>query len=197
MKIILPNPPVHPLWKRGAGGIFKGGWGDFQIKKICFLSVLIFFIILISGTCSAESTSLTNPDDIRYQPLTFAPPEAERVELKNGIILYILEDHEIPLINISAVIRTGSIYDPQGKEGLAEITGAVMRTGGTKKRTGDEIDEEIEYFAGSITVSIGMEAGSATLSVLKKDLEDGLDIFSDIIMNPSHHYFFQGSVVVM
>lgn len=154
------------------------------MKIIRSLSVLIFFIILISGTCSAESTSLINPDDIRYQPLTFAPPEAERVELKNGIILYILEDHEIPLINISAVIRTGSIYDPQGKEGLAEITGAVMRTGGTKKRTGDEIDEELEYFAGSINISIGMKSGSATLSVLKKDLDDGLDIFSDIIMNP-------------
>ncbi|TSA55187.1 MAG: insulinase family protein, partial [Planctomycetaceae bacterium] len=115
------------------------------IKIILPLPALIFFILLIAGICSAESTPPINPDDIKYPPLTFAPPEAERVELKNGIILYVLEDHEIPLINISAVIRTGSVYDPQGKEGLAEITGDVMRTGGTKKRTGSEIDEELEY----------------------------------------------------
>ncbi len=154
------------------------------IKIIRPLHALIFLIILISGICSAESTPPINPDDIKYPPLTFAPPEAERVELKNGIILYILEDHEIPLINISAVIRTGSIYDPQGKEGLSEITGDVMRTGGTEKRTGSAIDEELEYFAGSIAVSTGMESASATLSVLQKDLDQGLDIFADIIMNP-------------
>jgi zinc protease len=154
------------------------------IKVILFLPALIFFIIIINGTCLAESAPLIDPNDIRYKPLTFAPPEAERVELKNGMILYILEDHEIPLVNISALIRTGSIYDPPGKEGLAEITGNVMRTGGTKKRTGGEIDEELEYFAGSITVSAGMESGLATLSVLKKDLDEGLDIFADIIINP-------------
>ncbi len=154
------------------------------IKIIRSLPALIFLVALVSGVCSAESTPTINPDDIKYPPLTFAPPEAEMVELKNGIIVYILEDHEVPLINISAVIRTGSIYDPQGKEGLAEITGCVMRTGGTKKRTGGEIDEELEFFAGSITVSTGMESVSANLSVLQKDLDEGLNIFADIIMNP-------------
>lgn len=174
--------PTLPLEKGGKGGYKRWGWGDSP-----FLPALILLILFVSvsGACATKPAPLINPDDIRCQPLTFAPPKAERVELKNGMILYILEDHEIPLVNISAVIRTGSIYDPEGKEGLAEITGNVMRTGGTKKMTGDEIDETLEYFAGSISVSIGTESGSANLRVLKKDMDAGLDIFSDIIMNPA------------
>ncbi|MBE9547522.1 MAG: insulinase family protein [Proteobacteria bacterium] len=154
------------------------------MKRIRFLITLIFLILFASVACAAEPSPLINPDDIRYQPLTFTPPKAERVVLENGMILYILEDHEIPIVNISAIIRTGSIYNPEEKEGLAEITGDVMRTGGTKNMTGDEIDDALEYFAGAIDVSIGMESGSATLSVLKENLDEGLDIFSAIIMNP-------------
>lgn len=159
-------------------------WMFFKGFRIHFLITLIFLILFASWAGATEPSPLINPDDIKCQPLTFAPPKAERIKLKNGIVLYILEDHELPLINISAVVRTGSIYNPEGKEGLAEITGTVMRTGGTKKRTGDEIDEALECFAGTIDVSIGMESGSVALSVFKKDLDEGLDIFSDIIMNP-------------
>jgi predicted Zn-dependent peptidase len=154
------------------------------MKRVSLLIILICFILSVSTGYAAESAPLINPDNLIYRPLNFAPPKAERVELENGVILYILEDHELPLLKISAIIRTGSIYDPKGKEGLAEITGAVMRTGGTKNRTGREIDEELEYFAGDISISVNMESGSATLSVLKKDIDEGLDIFSDIIMNP-------------
>jgi Predicted Zn-dependent peptidases len=154
------------------------------MKRASLLIILICFILSVSTGYAAKSAPLINPDNLIYRPLNFAPPKAERVELENGIVLYILEDHELPLLKISAIIKTGSIYDPKGKEGLAEITGTVMRTGGTKNRTGGEIDEELEYFAGDISVSVNMESGSATLSVLKKDIADGLDIFSDIIMNP-------------
>ncbi len=154
------------------------------MKRASLLIILICFILPVSTGYAAESAPLINPDNLIYRHLNFSPPKAERVELENGIILYILEDHELPLLKISAIIRTGSIYDPKGKEGLAEITGTVMRTGGTKNRTGGEIDEELEYFAGDISVSVNMESGSATLSVLKKDIGDGLDILSDIIMNP-------------
>lgn len=95
-----------------------------------------------------------------------------------------MEDHELPLLNISAVIRTGSIYDPEGKEGLAEIAGNVMRIGGTAHLTSSTIDSELDYMAATISFSMGKEQGSATLSVLKKDMGKGLKIFSDIIKNP-------------
>lgn len=111
-------------------------------------------------------------------------PKIERATLSNGMKLFLLEDRELPLIEISARIRTGSIYEPAQKAGLAAITGEVMRTGGTKTRTGDEIDEELERIAAVVETSIGENAGRAYMSVLKKDIDTGLNILADVLMNP-------------
>ncbi|NIR63369.1 MAG: insulinase family protein, partial [Aliifodinibius sp.] len=111
-------------------------------------------------------------------------PKVEQATLSNGIKLFLLEDRELPLIELSARIRTGSIYEPADKIGLAAITGEVMRTGGTKTKTGDEIDEELERIAAEVETSIGEDAGYARMSVLKKDIDTGLNILADVLMNP-------------
>ena len=127
---------------------------------------------------------LPDPQRLKYPPLTFMPPEPERVELENGMVLYVLEDRELPVVHVSAVIRAGSAYDPEGREGLAELTAHVMRTGGTRSMTGDEIDDLLEFTAASISVSAGSDAASADLFVLKKDYDRVFQIFSDILIYP-------------
>jgi len=112
-------------------------------------------------------------------------PEVRRVTLANGMRLFLLEDHELPLIRVSARIRVGSIYEPADKIGLAAITGTVMRTGGTTSKTGDEIDEELEAIAASVETGIGLNSGSASMSVLKEDVDTGLSILADVLMNPA------------
>jgi predicted Zn-dependent peptidase len=112
-------------------------------------------------------------------------PNVERVVLGNGMHLFLLEDHELPLINLSAMIRVGSVYEPADKIGLAAMTGTVMRTGGTTSMTGDEIDEQLERIAASVETSIGLNSGSAFMSVLKEDIDTGLSILADVLMNPA------------
>jgi predicted Zn-dependent peptidase len=112
-------------------------------------------------------------------------PDVEQVTLDNGMRLVLLEDHELPLINMSVLIRTGSVYEPAEKIGLASITGEVMRTGGTASKTGDELDEELESIAASVETDIGLTSGSASMSVLKQDLDKGLSILADVLMNPT------------
>jgi predicted Zn-dependent peptidase len=112
-------------------------------------------------------------------------PEVEQVVLGNGMHLFLLEDHELPLINLSAMIRVGSVYEPADKIGLAAMTGTVMRTGGTTSMTGDEIDEQLERIAASVETSIGLNSGSAFMSVLKEDIDTGLSILADVLMNPA------------
>ncbi len=127
---------------------------------------------------------------LHYKELTYPKlgdieiPEVERVTLANGMQLFLLEDHELPLINISARIRTGSIYEPADKIGLASITGSVMRTGGTASKTGDEIDELLEQIAASVETGIGLNSGYASMSVLKGDIDTGLAILADVLMHP-------------
>lgn len=143
--------------------------------------ILLFSSILIWG---CNPTPVIHPDNMEYPPLKFSLPKPQRIKLNNGIILYVMEDHELPLLKMSTIIRTGSIYDPPGKEGLAEITGTVMRIGGTKHLSGTSIDSALDYMAATISVSMTKEQGTATLSVLKKDMEKGLKIFSDVLINP-------------
>ncbi|MDO8785921.1 MAG: pitrilysin family protein, partial [Syntrophales bacterium] len=153
---------------------------------IPLISTLLIFIYTAHAYGQAPSPlPLTNPDRLRYPSLHFKLPQTQRVILDNGIILYIFPDHELPILNISAVIRTGSMYDPEGKEGLAELTGTVMRTGGTEAMTGAAVDEELDLIAGSVEISMAMESGAASLSVLRGDMDAGLKIFSEILMHPA------------
>lgn len=112
-------------------------------------------------------------------------PDVQRLTLPNGIQLFLLEDHELPLVHVSALIRTGSVFEPAEKIGLASLTGTVMRTGGTTSRTGDEIDEQLEQIAASVETGIGRSSGSASMSVLKDDVDMGLSVLADVLMNPA------------
>ena len=64
--------------------------------------------------------------------------------------MYLLENHELPLISGFALVRTGNLFDPKDKIGLAELTGTVMRSGGTKSKTGEQLDEQLENIAASV-----------------------------------------------
>ncbi len=133
----------------------------------------------------AKSKQARNYKRIKYPKLgDIVIPDVNKVTLDNGIKLFLLEDHELPIINVSAMIRTGSIFEPADKIGLASICGEVMRTGGTKTRTGDQIDEELESIAATVETSIDIDSGSAYMSVLKDDVDAGLEILADVLRNP-------------
>ncbi|HHT9136912.1 MAG TPA: M16 family metallopeptidase [Candidatus Wunengus sp. YC60] len=132
-----------------------------------------------------ESEGAKIVSGFKFKPLNFVPPKVDRVVLENGMILYLLEDHDLPIFNITARIRTGAIYEPSEKAGLASLTGYVMRSGGTAAMPDDKMNEELEFMAASVETSIDRESGSASLSTLKKDIDKGLKIFADVLMNPA------------
>ncbi len=159
------------------------------MKRNLALSLVI--VLISTGIGLAEPVEKPkplpwpDPDRLSYGEIKFSPPKPERIVLENGLTVYFLEDRELPLVNISFVVGAGSVFEPPGKEGLAEMTGDVMRTGGAGKLGGDKIDEQLESLAAPISISLGMEYGTGSLSVLKKDLPRAFAIFADIIRNPS------------
>ncbi len=125
-----------------------------------------------------------------YKSLKFGiPPEVKVPDvpmytMPNGIKVYLLEDHELPLVSGFALVRTGNLFDPKDKIGLAELTGSVMRSGGTKSKTSEQLDEELENVAASVESSIGESSGRVGFSALKEDLDQVLEIFQDVMTNP-------------
>jgi zinc protease len=142
-------------------------------------------LVTASGPQPPMSAVQTDPRRMTFPPVAFNPPEPERVVLDNGIVVYLLEDHELPLVTVSATIRTGGWMDPSDKVGLAALTGLAMRTGGTQHTGAAELDQELERLAIMLSVSIGVESGVAMMDVLKKDLDHGLALFADILRRPA------------
>ena len=123
---------------------------------------------------------------LKYPELRpFTIPRPERIVLDNGMVVMLLENHELPLIEVMARVRTGSRYEPADKVGLAGMFGQLMRTGGTKTMTGDQIDDFLESRAAMVETNVGTESGSAGLSCLAKDFDETLKVFTDILRNPA------------
>ena len=104
--------------------------------------------------------------------------------LDNGMKIFLIEDHELPLINVSARIRSGWHHEPAGKAGLGDIFGQVQREGGTSKMTGDEIDDFLESRAASIETGVGGDVASAGMNCLSEDFDEVFGLFSDILREP-------------
>jgi len=158
---------------------------EMRFFKLAVLRTVTFLTLCLLQVCPAQEAA-SDYKQLKYPRLRdIEIPQVKRVTLANGMRLFLLEDHELPLISISARIRVGSVYEPMDKIGLADITGEVMRTGGTINKTGDEIDEELEQIAASVETGIGLNSGWASVSVLKEHIDIGLAILADVLMNPA------------
>ena len=123
--------------------------------------------------------------DLKFPPLKkIQIPKVSTYTLANGIRLYLLEDHELPVVSGAVRIRTGNLFDPADKVGLAGLTGTVMRSGGTKEKTGDQLDEELENIAASVESDIGESSGSVSFTALKENTNEVLGIFKDVLTAP-------------
>jgi predicted Zn-dependent peptidase len=119
-----------------------------------------------------------------FPSLQFNIPKAERVVLECGMPVYLLRDPELPIINISAMVRTGSVYEPASLSGLASLTGSVMRSGGAGGLPPEKMDDELEFMASSVESGIGADMGSVSLASLSKNISRTLQIFSDVLLRP-------------
>jgi zinc protease len=127
-----------------------------------------------------------HPDRLTFKPINFTVPRASdhRASLKNGMVVYIAEDRTLPLVNISILIRTGSYLEPPGKEGLAALAGSMIRRGGTRSLTAEQLDEKLDFLAAHASTGIGDTQGSASLNCLADNLDESLRIFVEMLEQP-------------
>ncbi len=134
---------------------------------------------------AARPGSVPSVKDLKFPALKPIPiPEVAAFTLANGMKVYLLEDRELPMISGAALIRTGNLFDPPGKTGLATLAGMVIRTGGTKSKTGDQWNEELENLAASVESRIDETAGTVSFSALKENADAVMAIFKDALTAP-------------
>jgi zinc protease len=151
-------------------------------------SLAIAVIALVIGCWNLPAQAVTPR---HYTELEFGPPpevilpDYSRFTLNNGIVVYLVEDHELPLVSGSAVFRTGDRLEPATQVGLAAIVGEVMRSGGTTTYPADALNQFLEQRAASVETGINTTAGSASFSALSEDLEDVFAVFADVTQHPA------------
>ena len=114
----------------------------------------------------------------------FKPQQPKRIELPNGMVLLLQEDHELPIIDGFARIRGGSREEPAEKIGMVDTFGDAWRTGGTKTKTGDELDDFLEARAAKVETGAMLDSTNISFSCLKADFDEVFAIFNDVLRNP-------------
>ncbi len=138
------------------------------MKKKLF--VVLLLLVLVS-TAAAQEASPSKVLGLRQ-------------ELPNGLVLLFSEQRGLPLVRVSLLFKAGVLRDPPGKAGLANLT-ALLLTQGTKKRSATQIAQEVDFLGAKLGAAGSDDYASVGLTVLKKDLEAGLDLLQDVVFNPA------------
>ncbi|HMA77079.1 MAG TPA: pitrilysin family protein [Candidatus Krumholzibacteriaceae bacterium] len=148
------------------------------------------FVLLLAGLMAVScgkhragvSVERTHPSNLEYPKLKVETPEYTQVKLDNGIEGFFIEDHEVPVVNITMLVKT--YYPDKNRLGRNEMANWVMRNGGTEKWPSDKLNDELEFLAARINFNGGGLSTRISLNCLKKDLPRVLGIYADLIMNP-------------
>lgn len=127
----------------------------------------------------------TNPRTLKFGRLRVEPRTAERLTLDNGIVVHFMADPEVPVVRIGALIRTGSVWDPDGRAGLAWMTAQAIREGGGGRWIGDVLDEDLDRMGASIDVDADEDFVRATAWCLTRHLPAILDRLAAVLREPA------------
>lgn len=149
------------------------------------LFIFLSFVLLVWQNAPQVAAQATDWQQIKIPPLSdFKPKQPRRVALPNGMVIFLQEDHELPMIDAVARIRGGSRSEPAAKVGMLDIYGEVWRTGGTKVLTGDQLDDFLEIRAAKVETDSNADSTIISLSCLKGDFDDVFKVFTDLLREP-------------
>ena len=170
---------------------------NFNVLKNRFLVALAIgaicspSILAQRGGTPTQGQSLSGADikgraPVNKEILKVKLPKAEEVTLPNGLHVLLVENHRVPVVTMQMVILSGGLTDPSDYHGLASFTAAMLREG-TGKRKSKEIAEQMDTLGATLTAASGLATFTTNVSTsgLVENLDSMLDIFSDVIINPT------------
>lgn len=153
------------------------------MKTLRTMTAIAAGLMLTAGAALAQ---VSRPDEIKTPSLRkFSMPQPKRVQLGNGMVIFLQEDHELPLVRGSALIRGGSRDVPADKAGMLGIYTQSWRTGGTTSKSGDELDQFLEARAARVETGGGVDSTTVSMDVLKADFDTVFPIWLDVLRNPA------------
>lgn len=131
-------------------------------------------------TSTSDRSTLPEP----MSETSFRPPRIQRGKLSNGLELLLVEDHKLPLVQANLVLKSGQAADPPDQLSAASLTAELLDEG-TSNRTALQIAEDAKRIGAVLEARAYFDYSTVMLDVLKKDLDPGLELMSDIVLNPT------------
>ncbi len=153
------------------------------MRRRLHLLLSLFLLLPLLG-CTGHPAAESPVRNLSFPPLEFHVPQVERLTLPNGIRLYLKEDHELPLVAVTAMMGAGSISVPAEKTGMGALLAALLRTGGAGELSPAQVDEALARLAANLAVSTDTYTTNFNLSLQTKDLDRGMAVLADMMRRP-------------
>jgi zinc protease len=155
-----------------------------EAKKWIDLDHRIIFNVLPQGTYTAadDKTDRAKEPTGGAEP-AFAAPKIQKDKLSNGAEVWLVENDKLPLIQTNIVFKGGWSVEPSDRPGASSLTAELLDEG-TKGRSSLQIADEAKSMGANLTSSSSFDGASVSLNVLKKYLDRGLGLMSDVLVNP-------------
>lgn len=147
------------------------------------LSCLLIGYLALLAACAPSLPQ--RPEQLSYPPLTFAIPDVERIELANGMRVYLREDSELPLVQVTAMVGSGALAVPRELTGFNDLFATALRTGGTLVTPANQMEARLDLLAANLSCDMGPYTTQLGLSVRRDDLVEGLTIVGDLLRHPA------------
>jgi zinc protease len=158
-------------------------FGALQARRVVLIAWALFSALLIPAFLPAQAPDRSAPPELGSPPAFDLPP-IQHIALSNGLEVMLLEKHQIPLVQLNLLIRTGSVHDPRGREGLAAMT-ATMLDEGAGERDALALAEAIDFLGADLSASAGNHTTVIRLHTPLARLDSALDIMADVALEPT------------
>ena len=140
-------------------------------RPIKALRAVFIMVLAVPCACAASAQTLK------------LPPH-EKIVLKNGMTVLLMEKRGVPMVSVAAIIKAGSAADPAGEDGLASVTAGLLRKG-TAKRSAQQFAADLDFIGAEFNADSSADYTAISGEFLTKDVDKGLELFSDAMLHPA------------
>lgn len=124
------------------------------------------------------------PEMLPEKPVNLTIPDVRQTTVANGIRLFVNESHDLPSVHFTVLLRAGKLLEPSEKLGVAALTAKTLRSGGTEKRNGDEVDLALEQIGSELEVGVEREYVQLSMFALAEKRQEAVNLLSEILLHP-------------
>ena len=157
------------------------------------LSSALALASLLPASLALSPASASAALDPRFDPAKLVTPPLRPVKevkptrgvLANGLVLYLLENHDLPVVRGTAYVKGSSLWEPADKVGLGDVTGEVMRSGGSASKSGDWMDDRLAAIGASVSTNIGQDFSTGSFRCLTDNAVEVLGLLAEVMRRPA------------